>query len=337
MPTIDFTVEPFRPARWLTNRHLQTVIPSRFRNPDNVTFRRKRLDTPDGDFLDLDFADVKGNTWQDLGDDTPICLMLHGLEGSAQRGYAVETYRQLAQRGIRSLGMNFRGCSGEINRTDRMYHAGLTTDIQFVIQYLQENFPDVKLGAVGASLGANMLLKLLGEQGNTCPLSAAVAISPPFDLNAGSGVLESGIGKFYNRYLLRKLREKSEIKADLIRDKVDLERAINATTLRTFDDAVIAPLYGFASAEDYYTQSSSGQFLHAIRTPTLLLRAIDDPFFDPSDIPHTVIAENPYLVNGIVKHGGHVGFMEGTPWSPHFWAERQAAHFLSTILLQSAP
>lgn len=332
MSVDNFQIEPFRPARFFSNPHLQTFIASSRRKSDGVSLRRTRLDTPDGDFIDLDFADVDGKTWADLGDDTPICLMLHGLEGSAQRGYALEIYRQMAAHGIRAVGMNFRGCSGELNRTERMYHAGLTTDIDFVIQYLRETFPSVKLGAVGASLGANMMLKLLGEQGDSCDLGAAVAISSPFDLNAGSGVLERGIGKFYNRYLLRKLRQKAKAKAPYMSNKVDLERGIKATTIHDFDDAIIAPLYGFASAEDYYTQSSSGQFLPAICRPTLLIRALDDPFFDPTDIPYEVIAENPHLYNGIVKRGGHVGFMEGSFWTPRFWAERQAARFIRTQL-----
>lgn len=332
MPSVDFQIESFRPARFLSNPHLQTSLASYLRKTNGVTFRRTRLDTPDGDFIDLDFADVDGKTWADLGDDTPICLMLHGLEGSARRGYAFEIYRQMAQCGIRPVGMNFRGCSGELNRTPRMYHAGLTSDIQFVIEYLRVNFPSVKIGAVGASLGANMMLKLLGEQGESCQLRAAVAISPPFDLTAGSGVLERGIGKFYNRYLLRKLREKAKAKSPYIHDKVDLGRGLNATSIRVFDDAIIAPLYGFSNAEDYYTQSSSGQFLHAIRRPTLLIRALDDPFFDPTDIPQSTIDNNSHLYDGIVKHGGHVGFLEGSWWSPQFWAERQAARFINMAL-----
>src|SRR5690606_4270285 len=148
------------------------------------TFRRQRLELPEGDFLDVDFADIAGHTWADMGDDAPIALILHGLEGSARRPYACAMYRDLAAQGIRSIGLNFRSCSGEINRLPRAYHAGETQDVHFVHQWLAKAFPHVPKMMVGFSLGANILLKYLddGLYPLASTLKAAVAVSPPFDL-----------------------------------------------------------------------------------------------------------------------------------------------------------
>lgn len=322
-----FQPEPFRPPRWLANPHLQTLLAARLRRKDGVSFRRERLTTPDGDFLDVDFADVEGRSWAQLGESTPIVLLLHGLEGSARRPYAHEAYRQLARCGIRALGMNFRACSGEINRLPRTYHAGETGDPAFVLDWLESRFPDTLIGILAFSLGANMLLKYLGERSHSLSnqIKVAVAISPPFDLSSSERAMQS----LYTRYLMGNLKRKAQSKARLIREVVDLEKIAVAKTLRDFDHLYTAPLHGFQSAEDYYRQSSCGQFLAGIAVPSLILRAQDDPFFDANDIPYATLASNPCLHNGITRHGGHVGFIEGRG---RFWAERQAAHFLQDAL-----
>lgn len=324
-----FTLEPFRPAHLWSNAHVQTVLANGLRSRSGVAFRRFRLDTPDGDFLDLDFAAVAGHP---LPSGAPLVLLLHGLEGSARRGYACETYRQLAQRGVAAVGLNFRSCSGEMNRTARFYHAGETADVAFVVRWLAEQFPDVPLGLIGFSLGGNTALKYLGEQGTATPVRAAAAVSPPFNLTINAPVFDSGSGRFYRRFFLHSLRRKVRRHAALIGEKVDVDAVLHAPTVRAFDDTLTAPLHGFRDAADYYAQSSSGQFLPGVRVPTLLLRALDDPFFG-SDAPRAAIAANPDLVPGFVAHGGHVGFVEGRwPWRFHYWAERQAARFLAQQL-----
>ncbi|RMG94179.1 MAG: alpha/beta fold hydrolase [Chloroflexi bacterium] len=328
-----FSLEPFRPVRGLRNPHVQTILADVVRSEEGVSFRRMALETPDGDFVLLDFADVNGRSWAELGEKTPIVLALHGLEGSAQRSYMCELYRQLAQRGIRAVGMNFRSCGGVMNRTTTFYHAGATADVALVHEWLQTQFPNVPLGLVGFSLGGNILLKYLGEQGNRLVnrLETAVAISPPFNLALDAQRLERGMGLLYARRLLRKLKQKARQKAPEIAAKVDLERLFRARTLREFDDAW-APLHGFRNAADYYHQCSSGRFLTSICTPTLILRALDDPFFMPDNIPHGEIIANPHICVGLTAHGGHVGFLEGHPHRFQFWAERQAARFVAQIL-----
>ena len=327
------TLEPFQPNRLLQNPHAQTIAGALFRHTKDVTFRRTRLDTPDGDFIDLDFADVAELEWNVLGDDAPIVLVLHGLEGSAEAGYMFETYRQLARRGMRAVGLNFRSCSGAMNRTNRFYHAGASDDVILVHNWLLDLYPDVAHGIMGFSLGANLTLKYLGENSairSAIPqIKAAVAISPFFDMNQSSDVFEHGSGQFYAKRFLGELQEKLRIKADQLKGVIDVDRAMRATTVREFDRLVTAPLGGFQDAQDYYARVSSINFVGDVAVPTLLLRALDDPFF-ANDLPLALLQKNAFLQLGFTEMGGHVGFVEG--FGRGFWAERQAARFLATQL-----
>ena len=330
-----FHIEPFRPVRGLTNPHLQTAAAQLWRPENGIVFRRERLFTPDDDFIDVDFADVDGVPWHLLGDDAPVGLVLHGLEGSARRGYSHELYKQLAWRGIRPVGMNYRSCSGEMNWQRRVYHAGATDDVNLVVDWLRQRYPDVPLGIVGISLGGGMLLKYLGEPAANASgkVAAAVAISNAFDMMTSSDVLANGLGRFYTQHFVKKIMEKLEAKSALYGDSLDLDAVRSARSFRELDDALTAPLNGFRDAADYYEQCSAGQFLPTVSCPTLLIRALDDPFFGP-DIPYNVIAANPNLHTGFTTHGGHVGFVERRQRRVAFWSERQAARFLSWQLIE---
>ncbi len=315
---------PYKPPRLLASPLIQTIAGTFLRTQAGVTFQRHRLQAPDGDFLHVDEALVAGAA---LNANAPVVLLLHGLEGSARRGYACEMYRQLARRGIRSLGLNFRSCSGEMNQTARMYHAGATDDVALTLDWLAGRYPGATFGAVGFSLGANVLLKYLGEGGRH--LQTAVAISPPFDLLSGSHVLRRPLGRLLSNHFLRKLRQKVRAHAPLIHHQVNVAQALAAPDLWTFDDVCTAPLHGFQSAVDYYLQNSSGRFLPHIAIPTLLLRALDDPFFSESDIPYAIIHANPNLHLALTPHGGHVGFWAG---GNRWWAEAAAANFMARHL-----
>ncbi|MCB8983725.1 MAG: alpha/beta hydrolase [Ardenticatenaceae bacterium] len=334
VPSAAFRLEPFTPPWGLRNPHMQSVLANGLRPQTGVSFRRQRLDTPDGDFVDLDFADVAGASWADLGDKAAIVLLLHGLEGSARRGYACETYKPA--RGIRAVGLNFRSCSGEMNRTAYLYHAGATGDVALVMNWLGNQFPGVAKGMVGFSLGANVLLKYLGEREDEVEgqVATAVAVSPPFDMVAGSQAFNQGHGRLYARLFLRTLKEKTRAHTALLADKIDVDQVLRAQTVAEFDDALTAPLHGFRDAQDYYTRCGAGRFLPGVRVPTLLLRARDDPFFG-DDLHLVSQAANPFLVPGFTDHGGHVGFLEGLI-PRRFWAERQAARFLAHYLNASA-
>lgn len=334
-----YSVRPYRPAWWLPGGHLQTLGGWLLRPRAGVDLRRERIETPDGDFLDLDFAQVGALRWGELEDSAPIALLLHGLEGSARGLPALQCFRALAAQGIRGVGLNFRSCSGEPNRALRTYHAGETTDLALVLDLLSERFPRNPLGAVAYSLGGNVLLKYLGETGAAARerLRAAVAYSVPFDLGAGARKLERGLGRLYTSYFIRSLQQKYRAKRAAAAGICDEERVQSSRTFWDFDDAVTAPLHGFASAKEYYGSSSSRRYLGRIRVPALILHAADDPFLPEEAIPSHAAAENPHLVMHVTRRGGHVAFVSGVlPWAPEFWAEQEAARFLAAHMASAA-
>lgn len=322
-------IERFRAAWWLPGAHAQTIGGRLLRRRLRAPLRRERLETPDGDFVDLDFAPEPRR-----GRAAPLAVVLHGLEGGSHSGYVLATVRALAERGIRGVVLNFRSCSGEMNRLPRFYHAGDTGDLALVLDELQRRDPGVPIAAVGFSLGGNVLLKYLGERGAGAAerVRAAVAVSVPFDLAAGAGKLEHGMGRVYTSYFMRNLLKKSRSKGEQLRPACDPSRLQAARTLRDFDDAATAPLHGFRDASHYYAESSSSRFLAGIRVPTLLLHSVDDPFLPTGSVPRRAMIENPFLLDGITGRGGHVGFVSGAPWAPVFWAEREAARFLDVHL-----
>jgi len=288
--------------------------------------RRERFDTPDGDFVDVD--------WFGGAPGAPLLLVLHGLEGSIRSHYIGGLFRLAAARGWRSAVMYFRSCSGELNRLPRFYHSGETGDFDHVLRVLAEREPAPRVGAVGISIGGNVLLKWLGEQGEAAPkaLAGAVAISVPFDLAACARLMDQGLQKsLYTASFMRSFRQKTRAKARVHPGFVDVQAALRAQTFAAYDRAVTAPLHGFADEEDYWRRSSSGPYLARVRRPTLLINALDDPFIpptslpDPRGLPPAVRAE-------FVPHGGHVGFVEGRPWRATSWAERRALDFLASAL-----
>jgi predicted alpha/beta-fold hydrolase len=323
----------FSPAAWLPGPHAQTIGARVLRSSSGVTLRRERIELPDGDFVDLDWTTAVRDV--PVGEHGPLVLVLHGLEGSARSTYMLQSYRALARQGLAPVGLNFRSCSGEPNRLPRLYHSGDTGDIAFVLDHLRDRWPERAMGAVGFSLGGNALLKYLGEHGQAgaaASVDAAGAISVPYDLAAGERVLSRGPSRIYLAYLMRKLRRKVKVKTDILRDHIDVDTVLAARTFREFDEWGTAPLHGFAGADDYYRRSSSAAFLTDIRTPTMLVHALDDPFLPASAVPRDAAAGNPALHTSFVPVGGHVGFVQGSPLAPDFWAESAVARFLATRL-----
>ena len=320
---------PFVPHRLLRGPHAQTLAGRFLRSERGVVFRREQWPTPDGDILEVDFADVPGRTWSQLGGRAPIALLLHGLEGSARTGYAHETYKALAERGIRGVGLNFRSCGGATPKAKRMYHAGETSDPGLVLEGLHERFGDVPLFAIGFSLGANVLLKLLGE--GSASVQAAAVVSPPFDLSACVHRIEQGFSRVYSRHLSRGLKGKLRLRLEDFRGlDIDAPAGLKGRTLRDFDQFVTAPLHGFHGADDYYARSSSGGFVAGIQVPTLILRSLDDPFLAADDVPHEVIAKSPHLDLRLSEHGGHVAFLASSRrGGVRCWAEETAADWFA--------
>lgn len=317
----------FQAAWWLRNPHAQTLAGKYLRSGRGLPLERRKVDTPDGDFLDLDFA-------PEPAPGAPLVVVLHGLEGSTQREYMSLMFRELFGRGLRGVGMNFRGCGGEPNRLPRAYHSGDTGDLAHVLARLRHSRPGRAIGAVGFSLGGNVLLKYLGERGDSAGIDAAVAVSVPYDLPGSAERLSNGLmGRTYGAYFLRSLRRKVRAKRHLLNGEVDVDRTLAARTLRDFDDACTAPLHGFAGADDYYARADVRRHLAHIRVPALLIQARDDPFLPRGATPDATVADNPHLSAAFSARGGHLGFVEGAlPWRPRFWAEREAARFLAREL-----
>lgn len=326
--SILFSSRSFRPARWALGPHAQTLAARALRPADGPALRRERLVTPDNDFLDLDWG-------TDPGGAAPIVLVVHGLEGSARRRYMLNVCGELSRAGLWPVALNLRGCSGEANRALHFYHSGKTDDPTFVVETIRSRHPGRRVGALGFSLGGNMLLKLLGERvdGGRELVDAAVAMSVPYDLAAGCALLErSAMGRAYAAYFLRSLKSKVELKRDRLGAMLDLEAAALARTIWEFDERVTAPLHGFASAAAYYEECSSARYLEGIGVPTLLLHAVDDPFLPAESIPIRQAERNPALHLALETRGGHVGFLEGSPWRPSFWGDEEAARFLADTL-----
>lgn len=315
-------IAPFIAGWWCRNPHLQTIIPNRLRRAPVISLRRERVELADGDFLDIDW------TPRNAG---PIVLLLHGLQGSSRSRYALGLARAIHNAGWRAAVVHFRGCSGEPNRLARSYHSGETSDIAYVTRLLGEREPGVPITAVGISLGGNVLLKWLGENGAASPLAAAVAISVPFLLNRAADRLDAGFARLYQWELLYSLRRALAAK----RRVVTLPIAADLRTfkrMRDFDDHITAPLHGFRDAAHYYAECSARKFLSGIRVPTLLLQARDDPFMSADVIP-----EQSELPAGVTlevhARGGHVGFVGGPwPWRPRYYLEERVPDFLASHL-----
>jgi predicted alpha/beta-fold hydrolase len=313
----------FRPAWWCRNRHLQTLWGPLARR-DRVPTRRERLETPDGDFLDLD--------WLEGPAGSPLVAVLHGLEGSSDSHYVSGFFRECRTRSWRAVALNFRSCSGELNRLPRFYHSGETGDLDFLVRVLIGREPDVRLGLVGVSLGGNVLLKWLGEQGDETPeaVRGGVAVSVPFDLFACARVMDRGLNRrLYTANFLRSMRRKVVEKARRYPAFVDVPRARRARTFAEYDRVVTAPLGGFADEQDYWVRASSGPYLPRIRRPALLINARDDPFVPPSTLPDGL--DSKWILAEFTERGGHVGFVTGPPWRPSFWAEARAIEFLARV------
>ncbi len=296
-----------------------TVFGPIFRPEARLPLERERWELPDGDFVDVDRLPGP------LG--APLLVVLHGLEGSSSAHYVRGLLGQGRARGWRGMALNFRSCSGDLNRLLRSYHSGETGDLGELIARARNEADRIVIA--GCSLGGNVLVKWLGEQGASVPreIKAAAALSVPFDLLACARTLD-GPGFWpwvYRTRFLRSLKKKSLEKLRKFPGAVDAERVRRARTLFDFDDALTGPVHGFSTATDYYAQNSSSQFVQNVQIPLLLLSAADDPFIPAECLPQGVPA---CVTLEVWPQGGHLGFVEGPVWRPRFYAERRAVEFL---------
>ena len=318
----ELAAHPYRTPWWLRNPHAQTVGARYLRRLSKPAMRVERWDTPDDDFLDLHFLEGR--------EDMPTALLLHGLEGSIDSTYFLGLVLEIARHDWNVVALEFRTCSGEINRARRMYHSGETSDVAWVVDRLIERRPDIELYVAGFSLGGNVTAKWFGECGDALPanVKAGAVISAPYDLVASGSHMDNGISRLYVLHFLRKLLPKAIEKDKQYPGVLDIERLKNARTFKEFDDYATAPLHGFKDAHDYYTSVGCGRFLEGIRRPTLLLSSADDPFNPGQTLPHDLAERHPYLHPQFTDRGGHVGFIRrGASGGLRVWSEEQTVRF----------
>ena len=308
----------FNPAWWLPGAHLQTMWPALMPRRLKLSISRQRVELPDGDFIHVDW----------VGEHGPIVVVLHGLGGDSTSHYVRGMLGAITSQGWRGALMHFRGCSGVPNRLARSYHAGETGDLHTFITMLRRKEPRTPLAVIGYSLGGNVLLKWLGEQGEAVPVQAAVAVSVPFDLANAAARVHQGFSRVYELRMLRSL--KSLILRKLAQQTFPWDDNAIATikSLREFDDRITAPLHGFRDADDYYARATCKPYLSAIVTPSLVLHAVDDPFMSPSVVPKESELSTAISFE-LSSHGGHVGFVAGEPWAPRYWLESRIPAFLA--------
>lgn len=325
MPIIESS---YIPPFWLRNGHGLSLWPVLFRPKLACAYQRQRIDTPDGDFLDLDLLYASN-----VGPAQRAVILTHGLEGNSQRAYMCGMARRLRQDGWDVIARHMRGCSGEMNRTRRITHMGDTDDLHTVVLHAL-SLGYERLVVAGFSMGGNQSLKYLVEDLERVPaaVQGCVVFSVPCDLMAAVEVLSRRSHRIYMEYFLRTLRKKMRHKAAHFTDFPDVSGVDKMRTFHEFDGHFTAPVHGFASAEDYWTRSSSAPLLHKLRVPTLLVNAADDPFLAPSCFPWAAARANAQLFLEVPRHGGHVGFV--TPGADNvYWSEERAALFLREKVL----
>lgn len=306
----------YRPMKFLRNGHFNTIFSSLFRSPAPVSFTRKRIDTADDDFLDIDLLQ-SGNR--------KIVVLCHGLEGSSSSMYIQGASGILNSNGYDVAAMNYRFCSGEINRQLRTYHSGETEDLHTVINDVLPDYDEVLL--VGFSLGGNIVLKYIGD--GVYPihpkLKAAVGISVLVDLYGAALELSKLKNRIYTKRFLKTLRKKLRLKQAQYPSHIELDRLKKVKSLIDFDEYFTSPLNGFKNARDYYAKCNSKQFLQKIKIPTLIINALDDPFLSKTCYPTVEAANSEYLHLMTPKHGGHVGFY--SPRKESLWYEEEILKF----------
>jgi predicted alpha/beta-fold hydrolase len=312
----------YSPSWWLRNGHFQSIYPSIFRRLDDRSFVRERIETPDNDFLDLD--------WVRSGHKR-LVVLTHGLEGHSRRPYMLGMAAAAAKQNWDVLAWNFRSCSGEPNRLLRSYHSGATNDLETVIKYaITKSYKEIAL--VGFSIGGNKTLIHLGRGGETLSskILGAVVFSVPCDLATSSKQLAKTKNVMYMKNFLGSLKQKLSDKKRLYPDEIDLKHFSKIKNFYDFDSLYTAPINGFLSAEDYWSKSSSKQYIESIRVPTLMVSAKNDPFLTPECFPYELVERNPKLTLETPEFGGHVGFMSINK-NKRYWSEQRAMDYLDSL------
>ncbi|MDX5476864.1 MAG: alpha/beta fold hydrolase [Cyclobacteriaceae bacterium] len=307
------------PPAYLFNGHLETIVPSLFRKIEGVHYSRERINTPDEDFLLLDWAKVGSES---------LLIVSHGLEGDSHRHYAKGLAKLFNQKGIDVLAWNNRTCGGEMNLKPILYHHGASYDLDTVVNHAHDQGRYQKIYLIGISMGGAQTLKYLGEKGNDLPsiIQKAAVYSVPCNLPSSAATLKIRGNGFYRKRFLGKLKKKMEAKAFQFPDLIDLDLLRRVQDFDQFDTHFTAKIHGFKNATDFYASVSPDNWMSNIQIPTLIINAINDPLLGPECYPHKLAASKPEIFLETPSRGGHTGFMlSGQEFT---WAETRLFQFL---------
>ncbi len=333
LPPVEWP--PFDPPIWLRNPHVQTLVASR--KPRRWNYGWDSWETITFD-LGPDGKLTAEASWQPgRRSNSPLLFLLHGLEGSARSHYLVGMSRKAFRAGFHTVRVNTRNCGGTEHLTPTLYCAGLSQDVMAIIRHCRELLGIERIYAAAVSLGANILLKFLGEQGERGPeyLCGAAVVSPPIDLGAGVRRMEERQNWIYERYFVGKLIERMRRKTALFPGLGNMRRIERIRSIHEFDDVVTAPHFGFGDADNYYRIASAKPLLKDIRVPTLIIQAQDDPLIPFGSFLDSGIDENPHICLLATTHGGHTGFLDSKPALPGdmdgYWGESRAVQFITAL------
>lgn len=321
MPLVHYKskISPY----WLPNGHFQSIYPALFRQINGIKYFREKIVTPDDDFLNLDWSYAENQGPK------PLVILSHGLEGDTTRQYITGMVKLLNRHGFDCLAWNFRSCGGEMNQTARFYHSGATEDLDAVVRNaFEKGYADLRL--MGFSLGGNLTLKYLGEQGAAIDsrIKGAIVFSVPMDLKACSLSIIEPRNQIYMRRFLNTLKPKVVEKARFFPEKISLDDHQLVRTLYDFDDIYTAKLHGFKGADHYYKECSSKFFVESISVPTTIVNAENDPIVPFESLPLDILRSHPNVTLLATKDGGHCGFRPARLIDEFYWSEKYALQFL---------
>ncbi|WOK04757.1 alpha/beta hydrolase [Imperialibacter roseus] len=304
------------------NKHFETIYPALFRKVSNPpAVRRERLEMKDGDFLDIDYA-----IQHTANRNNRVVIITHGLEGDSSRPYIKGMTKAFYAHGWDVMAWNLRGCGGELNRLPRFYNSGATEDLDAVVaEAVKRGYNEISL--VGFSLGGNMTVKFLGESyADQYPIASSVAFSVPLDLESCSVEIDKWHNYLYTRRFLNTLIKKVVRKAEIFPESFNTEGVRKIKSIFQFDELITGPLHGYEGAVDYYTQCSSAPFVPKVKTPLLVVNALNDTFLSAKCYEESAFSANANTILLKPRHGGHCGFAEFRNGST-YWSEQMATEF----------
>eukprot|EP00667_Euglena_gracilis_P016543 EG_transcript_17332 len=313
--------ECYRPPPWCTNGHFQTIFASLFRRSPRVEYHRELARMSDGGSVALDWTVPLEELRSASLEAAPTLIILHGVTGGSAENYVKHMAANARAEGWVAVVFNQRGCGDSKLTSPRAYCAASSDDCREVVAYIHRCRPSAPLLAVGFSMGANVLVKYLGEVGNESPLRAAVSLANPLDTLRCGRLLDTGLSRLlYSTAIVRRLQRYVRRHSEMVREVMDTSAEKHCRTVWEFDHRLTAPAFGFADAEAYYRAASSLSKLSMVETPLLCVNAEDDPIA-PADPAYAALASE-HVAMVTTRCGGHIAWLEG--WWPlgANWADR---------------